>query len=365
MGSNTSKANCTASAGAVAITIPTIPQDIIDEILDHLATDSDTRPFRSYALVSKSWVQPCRRHLFRTVVFTSMVMGRWLKTFPVPEESPAHHVRDLCIWIGGHLLVAEKFREYTQWFTNVEEISLMGVPPYRVPLLGRLPRSATSLTINTNAATPLQLQRIMILLPNLNNLSLSGDLLPLDKKTLAGIGTVLRGDFGGRLILRDGCADAGVMNMLLEIPTGLRFTEVQIQCKRNCLPSAVRLVEACSKTLVKMSHTPVTFDSEFHPFFRRGPTDPSMRNINSDAIFCSRWPREFWAVLRLLQIPRPPGSELYLYGWLEGGRSTLDPYGSFNPQTCHLSTFIRYPTQLHRLAYCPQDYRRLDQGHRW
>jgi len=57
------------------------------------------------------------------------------------------------------------------------------------------------------------------------------------------------------------------MNMLLEIPTGLRFTEVEIRCFYECFSSAVRLVEACAKTLVKLSHT-VVFDCKSHPFSR-------------------------------------------------------------------------------------------------
>jgi len=199
-----------------------------------------------------------------------MVMDRWLKTFPVPEESPAHHIKDLCIWIGGGRHgTPQKFCEYTQWFTNVEKMTLMGVPSYRVPLLGRLPQSATSLTINTDAATPLQLQHIMTQLPNLNNVLLSGSLLPVDRTALPGIGMALGGRFGGRLILRDGCAGEGVVNMLLEVPSGLHFTELQVQCTRKGLPSAVRLAAACSKTLVKLSHT-ITFDCKFHFFSQPG-----------------------------------------------------------------------------------------------
>ena len=254
----------------MAVTAPRIPQDIINEILDHLAANSDIRSVRASALVSKSWVQPCQRHLFRTIVFTPMVMDRWLKTFPVPEESPAHHVRDLCIWISARRHgTPQEFFEHIQWFTNVEKMILMGIPPYQIPFLGRLPRSATSLTMNADAATPPQLQQIMMQLPNLDDVSLSGSLLPVDRKALPGIGTVLKGRFGGRLILRDGCADEDVVNMLLEIPSGLRFTEVQVQCTHKGLPSAVRLAEACSKTLVKLSQT-ITIDCKFHPFFQSG-----------------------------------------------------------------------------------------------
>ena len=43
--------------------------------------------------------------------------------------------------------------------------------------------------------------------------------------------------------------------MLLEIPSGLRFTETQIHCTQECLPSTIRFVEACGETVVKLSYS--------------------------------------------------------------------------------------------------------------
>jgi len=143
--------------------------------------------------------------------------------------------------------------------------------------------SVTSLTINTNMFTLVEIGDIMAQLPDLDDLSLSWSLLSEDRGALLGIGTVLRGRFGGRLVLRDGCADEGVMNVLLEIPTGLRFTEVQIYCTHRCLSSAIRLVEACGNTLVKMSYA-VTFYHGFHPF----PWS-NMRNMEAHATSRRRW----------------------------------------------------------------------------
>jgi len=74
----------------------------------------------------------------------------------------------------------------------------------------------------------------------------------------------LRGRFGGKLLLRNECADRNVMNMLLEVTSGLRFTRVHIRCTNECLPTTVRLVEACSKTIVKLSYM-VTFHGKSHP----------------------------------------------------------------------------------------------------
>ena len=286
-----------------------IPQDIINEISDLLAAASDFRSLRSCALLSRSWVQPCRRHLFRVVVFTSKEAARWLKTFPEPEESPAHHVRDLRVWIGGADCVPDKLFEYIQWFTDLPRIYFLGdgrelsLPR---PSLWKLPQSITSLTINTNVFTLTQVWDIMVQLPNLDDLSLSGsriqDILPETR-------TPLRGRFGGRLLLSGGYSSKGVMGKLLEIPSGLCFTEVEISCTRISLLPAVRLAEACSKALVKLSQT-------FY-FFGESPLLPVQpvlvhKSIDGRAISRCRSPRDCRAGLRLLQISKPPRSDPHL-----------------------------------------------------
>jgi len=258
MGSNTSK--ILRLTPTKTETGRTIPQDIINEITDHLATDRGfkLRTLRACALISKSWVQPCRRHLFHTVYFTLRNMSRWFKIFSVPEESPAHHVKDLHIWIGGGGCIPERFFEYTQWFANAERMTLLGhggvPPPRRIPLW-RLPQSVTSLIIDASAVTLVQVRDIMTQLPNLDNLSLSGDPATINRRVLPGIGTALRGRFGGKLILSDEYASEDVIKMLLEIPSGLHFTEVQVCCNRKSLLSDIGLAEACAKTLVKLSYT--------------------------------------------------------------------------------------------------------------
>ena len=88
-------------AKAKVVVVPRIPQDIINEISDILAADSDFRSPKSCALLSKSWVQSCQRHLFRVVSFILMYVVRWFKAFPVPEQSLAGRVRDLHVRIGG------------------------------------------------------------------------------------------------------------------------------------------------------------------------------------------------------------------------------------------------------------------------
>ena len=236
--------------------VPRIPQDTIDEILNHLATDAGFGSLQACALVSKSWISSCRRYLFYTVDFTSRKMNKWLKTFPIPEQSPAHHVRNLRVWISR---IPEELFKYTVHFKNVCRLSLVGwekLSGCRLPSLWRLPESVTSLTIDAGRVTLVEIRDIMLQLPNLDDLSLPGPLTPSDRRELLGIGAALRGTFGGKLALHSVRYDnRDVVTMLLEIPTGLRFTEVEIYCTRECLPSVVKLVDACCKTIVRLSHT--------------------------------------------------------------------------------------------------------------
>jgi len=185
--------------------------------------------------------------------------------FPEQGGSPAHYVRDLCLEIGQDPRIPEKFFKCISWFTGVDKMSFLGrggiqlgyggFSPLREPSFWNVPRSVTSLTINTGAVTLVQVRDIMAQLPNLDNLAVSGSLANVDRRKLLGIGTVLKGRFGGRLILRGTCDGGDIVNMLLEVPSGLHFTELEIYCSQDYLPSAVRLAEACCKTIVKLSHT--------------------------------------------------------------------------------------------------------------
>lgn len=71
---------------------------------------------------------------------------------------------------------------------------------------------------------------------------------------MLGIGTDLRGKFGGQLGLFKKDADPDVMNMLLDVPTGLRFTNVHIHGARVCLRPTLMLAEACGESLAKLTY---------------------------------------------------------------------------------------------------------------
>ena len=264
MSSEIPNAICPSPGQPETVNIPRMPQDINDEILNHLAADSDLQSIRSCALISKSWVRLCQRHLFRAIDIDSCTIDGWFRAFPVPEESPAHLVKDLSVQIESNSRVPDEFFEYVARFTGVERLFLGGhtgpLPSLR-PSLWNLPQSITSLTLSTSVVTLVQIRDIMAPLSNLDDLTLMGSLVPVDRGELPGIGTVVRGRFGGKLKLRGDFIGEDVVNMLLEIPSGPRFTEVQTYSTRECVPSAIRLAEACCKTIVKL-----TCECESHPF---------------------------------------------------------------------------------------------------
>ena len=197
-------------------------------------------------------------------------MIQWLKTFPIPERSPAHLVRHLTLSLGGCYAAPEEFFIHTQWFTNVEKMTVLGIQgfqPVWIPSFAKLPQSVTSLTIDTDIVTLLEIRDVMQRLPNLNDLTLSGCLLKLEMDRLRGIGAVLRGRFDGqlRLFRLKRSAEADVMNMLLEVPSGIHFTEVHIFSVYECLLPVVKLAEACGKNLIKLTYS-VDLFGKFHPF---------------------------------------------------------------------------------------------------
>lgn len=240
-----------------------IPTEIIDEIFDNLIADSGSgdhddslqRSLRAYSLVSKSWVPSCRRHLFHTITFTSRNVARWLETFPVPEESPAWYVKDLRLSFGGHRGPPGEFFKHIPWFTNAEKMSVMPFPSLGVSLYGKLPRSVTSLTIEEGEIDLVQMRDIMAHLPDLNDLILSGTIVVRCKKPLPGLGTVLKGRFGGELKIWEGYTGKELVDMLLEVPTGLHFTKLCVSGNPARLVQTVRLAEACCESLVSFSYS--------------------------------------------------------------------------------------------------------------
>ena len=280
MDSETTEETHPAPAETTTIAVPTIsglPQDLIDEILNHLSSGKKSNfklSLQSCALISKSWLVPCRRHLFRTILFTWRRVGAWLEMFPAPEKSPAYYVKELRFWSPGWRFGApETFFDYIPWFTNATLISWRGEaelrPFLRILSLGSLSQSVTSLTVEMSTISVLQIRDVIARLHNLDDLKLTGSLVALDDGfRLRELGLPLRGKFRGQLTLLKEHVDGDIVDMLLDIPTGLHFTELHIHGAKQNLYSAVRLSEACGKNLTKLTYALDDYGKSTSSFFR-------------------------------------------------------------------------------------------------
>lgn len=230
---------------------PRVPQELVDEVLDHLADDMAT--LRLCSLVAKSWIYPSRCHIFKNVFFTVTGATKWNRTFPNPKHSPAGHVRDLSFCFI-HRDVPIDFADRMPYFSNVQKLTLIGqtaIDPGFISALGQLPPSTRSLDITFSKILNAHIISVMQQLPNLDNLSLmsqewGGPILP-------GSGRLIQGRLSGKLRLRRRSAHRDLLGMLMEIPMGPQFTEVEIRDARiHCFPATLELVKACQDTLTKL-----------------------------------------------------------------------------------------------------------------
>jgi hypothetical protein len=228
-----------------------VPQELVHEILDHLSKESTT--LRSCSLVAKSWIFPSRRHLFNTLFLTASDITKWNAAFPIPEDSPARHVRDLS-FCYIHPNVPIEFADRIRYFSNVHKLTLIGriaTDPSFISALGELPPSIRSVDITFSKVLTAHIVSVLQQLPNLENISLrstewAGMIPP-------GAGVLIQSRLGGKLRLRRRFAHRDLLNLLMEIPTGSQFAEVEIRdSSMSCFPATLKLVEACQHTLTKL-----------------------------------------------------------------------------------------------------------------
>ena len=257
---NVEQSTSGAEPTVAAPVTPMLPQEIIDEILGYLAPDPDASCQSKFSLqycsvVCKSWVESSRRHMFCKLYFDAERAWKWLQVFPVQEHSPGRHVRRVDINLEKSDPVLHKIIERFHGFQKLKTITVRGARngcTLRMSQFVGLPKFVTSLRLMEDSITLSQIRDVISQLPNLDDLHLAGAIPVTDRNVVRGIGTTLTAKFGGcfQLIgVGPGCSDTDIVNMLLEVPTGLHFKDVHSWA---CLSSTVRIVEACSKTLVKL-----------------------------------------------------------------------------------------------------------------
>ena len=229
---------------------PSLPRELLDEIMGHLADDSTS--LRRCSMAARILVPSCRRHLFRRVVFRPYNLPTWKSTFPDPLTSPAEYTREIRIHLVSD--APPQLAEYMSYFSNVRDLTLVGGRCENhewISSIGKLPTSIRSLTMKFVSVTNTQVLQIMGQLPNLDDFSLSTF---KGSDFLDGAGEVLKGRYGGKLelLLMDDF-HASIVRSLLEAPEGLRFKSVKAFCNAgDDFPVYADLVAACQDTLTDL-----------------------------------------------------------------------------------------------------------------
>ena len=108
-----------------------IPQELIDEIIGHIPScdcnEQDQHSLRNCSLVAKSWTNPSRKRLFRTVEIRGTTFQSWLDTIPPANTELLRHVRSLsyitCAALPGTGCV-DVLRDYLPSFRRLHHLTL-------------------------------------------------------------------------------------------------------------------------------------------------------------------------------------------------------------------------------------------------
>ena len=225
-----------------------VPPETCDVIIDHLHDDPDA--LRACSLVSKSWINRSREHLFNEIEFQDRSQFLLWKTyFPDPSNSPAHHAKFLSF---GRTTI-KAYVGFLESFTNLTYLQVWvddpgGCEPGPNVSYNLLP-TLTTLCVRFSAIKPSQLFALVGSFPSIKDLVVSGDwisdygdnFLPSTLPELTGI-----------LVLD--CKHNDITGLLLRLPArALCFQKIVwgINSLRNehGVQHMINLIERCSDTL--------------------------------------------------------------------------------------------------------------------
>jgi hypothetical protein len=225
---------------------PSLPPEILDRIVDHLHDEPTT--LKTCCVVSKSWIQRTRTHLFVSVDFypSTSSIDRWKKAFLDPSNSPARYTRTLSIRDIPVATAADTdVGGWVRTFHNLVHLRLgtrgWGAPGPLVPFHGLSP-TLRSLDLTSTSPEVLDLICSFPLLVDLTWMFLSkgSDVWDTPSTSPKLTGSLNLKAIGG---IRPGA------RRLLDLPGGLHFTHITVGCLDEDVEPTMGLVSRCSDTL--------------------------------------------------------------------------------------------------------------------
>jgi hypothetical protein len=227
---------------------PSLPPEILDLIVDHLYDEPKT--LKACCTVSKSWVSRTRRHLFADIEFhdARSPVGSWMKTFPDPSNTPAHHTRRLAIYEPP--IITIDAAAWIRAFRRVKELEVNALGwdngDGSLAHLHGLSPIINALHIVHHSLPPSEVFNLICSFPSLENLVL---LSFAHSDTNESVIPSTSPKLTGTLHLGVGNETRSNLRRLLALPGGLHFSKISVTCSISDAQPTTDLVSRCSDTL--------------------------------------------------------------------------------------------------------------------
>lgn len=268
-----------------------LPQEIVDHIIDHL--QDEPRTLSACCLVSKAWIQRTRKYLFAKVKFHPFRrhIKQWRRTFLDPANSPAHNTRILSI-PQPHLIAAVHIDTLLTFCgvirLDVNTDLMNDIRSSLIPLHGFSP-VLRSLHLTFASLPNSEIFNLVYSFPLLEDLTLVSRASRYGRPAWNIPSTSPRFTGSLELHLREGIYRT--VYQMLDLPNGLHFTSIAVQWfSDRDVEATMRLVSRCSNTLESLSITNYISRTS-----RISPIDLSPTRLR-DLVFRCKNPSALWIV---------------------------------------------------------------------
>ena len=101
----------------------TLPQELVDRIIDELAHLKCHQAIAQYSLISRAWVTRTQWHHFEQIDFESLEeLERWRRNIEPDPAGVSRHVREL---VFAYITSLEAFEAHIRAFTRVEDLKFV------------------------------------------------------------------------------------------------------------------------------------------------------------------------------------------------------------------------------------------------
>lgn len=243
-------------------TMPDLPQELIDKIIDEISQCDSTHSLRACCLVQKRWVERSRRHLFKEVsLYATDHFKNWIKLIPSGSNGPYHHVRTLMYRQGTAVLgpkqLLDLYPGHFVSFTGLESLQIFNLslrrftPTSMQKAFGPIGRLMRTLVVKDVVLTLNSLLMFLVHFPRLKTLYLGDNLItvPEKKKQPPNLPSLT----GELVLVSMGSVHRPFVLELSKLP--LRYSELDVEFRwaSEVLNAIAHLILTCSLTLEKLT----------------------------------------------------------------------------------------------------------------